>query len=219
MANGADGDTLLTLRSLQHPILVRPGTEDIRTIVSNVLREEYGQLSATFNPSIVVDAGAYIGDTAAYFLTRFQDATVFALEPSEESHARAVRNLAPYGDRVVLLKRALWNTATTVRFSGCETSASISSSGVSIDTDTIPALMSRFGLRRIDLLKLDIDGAEAVVIPSGLGGWLRNVGVILLETHGDEIERTVLPMLIGEGFACRRHRNVWYCTNTSLSTS
>lgn len=215
MANRSGHEKLVTLRSLQHPFLVRPAREDVGILVNNVFREEYGQFTTSFHPKTIIDAGAYIGDTAAYFLTRFRDANVIALEPADESHFQAAQNLAPYGERVRLVKRALWYTETTLRFSGRETAASISATGTSVETDTVPSLMHRFNLRTIDLLKLDIEGAEATVIPSGVGQWLRTVKMILVEIHGSDIERAILPLLAAEAFACHQRRSVWYCRNTN----
>src|SRR5262245_60160086 len=217
MSNRPGPEQLVALRSLQHPFLVRPGREDVSVLVSNVFREEYGQFTDAFRPKAILDAGAYIGDTAAYFLTRFRDANVIALEPSDESYYQASRNLAPYGERVRLMKQALWNTKTTLRFSGSETAASISAMGTTVETETVPSLMRRFNLRTIDLLKLDIEGAEATVIQSGAGGWLRAVKMILVEIHGPDIERAILPLLSAEGFACHRYRSLWYCRNTNAS--
>jgi len=211
MAKTKGPDVWLQLRCLKFPFLVRRGSDDIGSVVNNVLREEYGQMPTTFDPKVIVDAGAYVGDTSAYFLSRFPLAQVIALEPNDESYARASLNLAPYGSRVELLKRALWDSETMVRMSGEQTGSSISANGAEVQTETIPALMDRLGFQRIDLLKMDIEGAEATVLPSGRGGWLRKVRMILLETHGAEIERQVLPLLAAEGFSCKRHRNVWYC--------
>ena len=68
--------------NLDHPITVRPGTDDATTVISTVVREEYGQLQLTGDPLVMIDAGAYIGDTSAYFLSRFKGLRIFALEPS-----------------------------------------------------------------------------------------------------------------------------------------
>jgi len=211
-------EVTLQFRSLHHPITVRPGSDDIDAVVNNVLREEYGQLPQSFAPKLIVDAGAYIGDTSAYFLSRFRSARVISLEPNPESHGRARMNLAAYGERAVLLPNALWDCATTLRMSSGQTGAALSSDGqAAVETITIPEIMSRFGTERIDLLKMDIEGAETTVIRSGVGAWLQHTKLLLLETHGIAIENEVLPVLASAGFECTRHRNVWYCDNTRLA--
>ena len=85
----AGDEAVLNLRSLEFPIIIRPGTDDLSSVINNAIREEYGQFKKNFSPVTIVDAGAYIGDTAAYFLSRFPDAQVVALEPNEESYILA----------------------------------------------------------------------------------------------------------------------------------
>lgn len=213
MARSAGEGQWVTLRGLSFPIFLRPGTEDIGSIVDNVFREEYGQFPADYSPSVVVDAGAYIGDTSAYFLSRFASCRVIALEPNPESARIASRNLAPYGDRAKLHAKALWHCSGSIMLAGSETGAAISSQGEQIASISFDDLMSMEAIDRVDLLKMDIEGAEAVVLKSGVDGWLRKIGMLLLETHGVEIEDSVLPLLRDAGFSLRRHRNVWYCSN------
>ncbi len=199
------------LPPLARPILVRPGTDDVGTVINNVLREEYGQLPGDMTPTWIVDAGAYIGDTSAYFLSRYPEARVIAIEPNADNAALAERNLALYNGRAALLRCALWGSKRTVGMVGRETRFAVSSDDGDIPTIDVPALLADFNLTQIDVLKMDIEGAEVDVLRSGVGGWLRRVRLLLLETHGSEIEQVVLPLLADEGFSLRRHRNVWYC--------
>jgi FkbM family methyltransferase len=200
-------------RRLMHPIFIRPGTTDVGSIIDNIFREEYGQLPREFRPKTIVDAGAYVGDTAAYFLSRFAEARVFALEPNPESYRLALQNLSAYGDRVIVSPLALWESEGTVRFVGEQTGASIAEEGIEVRTTTVEAILDGLGVDRIDLMKMDIEGAELTVLNSGVGGWLRAVQVLLLETHGRDIEDQAISLLEREGYRIHRHRNVWYCMN------
>lgn len=207
------GPKVLKLRKLNYPIVIRPRSKDIPSVVSNCVREEYGQFERSFSANFIVDAGAYIGDTAAYFLSRFPNCSVVALEPNEESYAQAETNLRPYGDRVQLVRAALWDRVGVVRFGGYQTGASIGGGAAEVDSTTIPALLHRHARTCIDILKLDIEGAEREVLRSGDQGWLVKVRVLLLETHGKDIEADVFPILRRNRFICQRFRNVWYCRN------
>jgi FkbM family methyltransferase len=203
----------LVVHSLQAPIVVRVGTDDVPTVVNNAVREDYGQFPGEFSPKVIIDAGAYIGDTSAYFLSRFPSSRVVALEPNEDSFPLASRNLRPYGDRVSLVNAALWTEVTTVRFNGQQTGAAIGNQGVEVPTVSIASLMAQYNLEFIDLLKIDIEGAEVQVLPAGVGGWLNKVGTICLETHGREVEEQLIPLLNEAGFSCERFRTIWYCTS------
>ncbi|UZR28734.1 FkbM family methyltransferase [Methylococcus mesophilus] len=203
----------VSLNRLLYPLIIRPGTDDVSAVVNNAIREEYGRFDNDFAPKVIIDAGAYIGDTSAYFLSKFLTSSVIALEPNQDSFLLAQKNLMPYGDRVFLLEAALWNELTTVFFGGAEMGASIGLQGIEVSTETIASLMTKYRLDFIDLLKIDIEGAELQVIPSGVGSWLNNIGMILLETHGIEIEESLVNILTDAGFKCSRYRNVWYCKN------
>jgi FkbM family methyltransferase len=200
--------------NIAHPFIVRSRSDDLGTAINNFVRLEYGQFPASFEPRTIVDAGAYIGDTSAYFLSRYPLAQVIALEPATASFQIASRNLHPYGARVVLKKAALGATRGTVFISGNETAAGISTSGEAVPMLTVPDLIAEFPDRCIDLLKLDIEGAEREVLCSGAGAWLARVRRIVVETHSNDIERAVLLSLREQGWRCVRFRNLWYCEPT-----
>jgi len=199
---------------LQHPILLRPGTKDIQTAIDNFVREEYGAFDLPHTPRYMVDAGAYIGDTTAYFLSRYPELRVCALEPAPESFALASRNLELYGERVVLSARALAGRRGIVSLTGLETGARISNPGddaaAEIETTTVLELLSSAPNTYIDLLKMDIEGAEQDVFENGLEAWADYVGTIIVEPHGQTIERLMVERVSQLGWRIRRRRNL-YC--------
>lgn len=219
MRRGEGRGRWLRFRNLLHPISVRPGTDDVVSIVNNILREEYGRFTREFAPSTIVDVGAYIGDTTAYFATRFGESRCIALEPNPESMELAKQNLAPYGGRVELMTEALWVREGSVNMGGGQTGSALSDGGFAVKTTTLQKIMEHLGVARLGLVKMDIEGAELDVLKSGVGSWLGLIDVLLLETHGVEIEVQVIPLLEGEGFKVRRYRNVWYCHHKISFTS
>lgn len=203
------------LRKLAHPIRLRPATDDATTVISTVVREEYGQLELSREPKVMIDAGAYIGDTSAYFLSRFKGLRIIALEPSRTTWNCAAANLAPYGERVVLLNKGLAATAGRLRFSGENTAASLGSEGDEIECTSVPDLMATYGLERIDILKMDIEGGETAIFKAAPERWLPRVDHVLIELHGPEAEQVVLGALRRAGFAIRQYRSVYYCSRTA----
>jgi FkbM family methyltransferase len=208
---------LIPLRGLKHPIYVRPGTEDLATVINNVIREEYGQGQSFFTeaPRFMIDAGAFIGDTAAYFLSRFPKLNIVALEPNLENFSLARKNLAPYGNRVELLHSALGASAGNVRFRGQSTGGFVDQDGIPVSMTTVPLLLKSRPETPLDILKLDIEGEELAVLSDAASEWLPRVGQIMVEIHGRNIEQRVLPILSRNGFKVRRYRSIWLCTNTS----
>ena len=201
-------------RRLAHPISLRPGSRDIDTLVSNAVRLEYGQLTLPPDaPRFIVDGGAYIGDTSCFFLSRYPKATVVALEPNPESLAIASRNLAPYGDRAVLLNKALADRHGTLFLSGVETGARVGEAGsIVVECVTIGDLVAMSHTGCIDVLKLDIEGAEAALFRNDAAAWLNKVDHIIVETHGPDCEAAVIETLDAAGWSHRRYRNLYYCS-------
>jgi FkbM family methyltransferase len=169
---------------LQYPFLIRSKTTDLATVVNNFIRREYGQLPRDCSPRLIVDAGVYIGDTSAYFLTEYPEAHVIALEPAPESFRLAARNLSPYGKRVTLRQAALGPTRGNARISGIGTGARISELGEDIAITTVVDLLEETEDGRIDLLKMDIEGAEREVLCTTGIQWLDRIDMIVVETPG-----------------------------------
>jgi FkbM family methyltransferase len=201
----------ITLKKLKHPILIRPGTEDVGTIITNVVREEYGHFVAAKEPLWMIDAGAYIGDTTAYFLSRFPNLKVIVLEPNPESYELAKRNLQAYGDRVILLQKGLFSNEQIQYLSGFSTDASITDSGVEIECTTISSLLEFYSIPFVDILKIDIEGAEEAIFSSKPEAWLHRIGLLIIEIHGSRIESLISHVLSENGFSMERYRSLWYC--------
>jgi FkbM family methyltransferase len=211
-------DTIpIILRNLKYPIHVRPGTEDISMIINTAIREEYGQFQPERDPEWIIDAGAYIGDTASYFLSRFPNAKVVALEPNPPAYELAFRNLKPYAERAVLLKMGLAETPQRLRFGGDYGGASTSNADFEIECTSIPALLNRFSIERIDVLKMDIEGAEKMIFQKDPSLWLNRVEMIIIEIHGADIEEIVLRVLRQNNFTVRQYRSVWYCNSAQAN--
>ena len=109
-------EVTLSFPGITYPFLVRAGTDDVGTVINNFVRCEYGKVPCELIPATIIDAGAYIVDTSAFFLSRYPNARVIALEPSAINSAVAEKNLAPYGERVSLRRGGLRWGRKGVRF-------------------------------------------------------------------------------------------------------
>jgi FkbM family methyltransferase len=206
----------LKFRNLLHPILVRPGTPDIATVINNIIREEYGQFRSKKQPHSMIDAGAYIGDTSAYFLSKYPSLKVVALEPDAENEKIARKNLAAYEGRVHLLNKALSSSSGIVHVAGTFDSALISNSGRVVESTTVTGLMTIMGWDNLDILKMDIEGAELDVLDQTADSWLPRVDLLILELHGSAIERQVKETLRRNKFRAKKYRSLWYCSSEQL---
>lgn len=209
----------LRLKYLQFPISLRSGSSDASTVIDTVIRQEYGQVQPLSEPLWMIDAGAYIGDTSAYFLSRFPRLRVVALEPQPDNFAQASVNLAPYGRRALALQKGLWCTDAVMPFGGESTGASLSQDGVLIDCTSIQSLIRDFGIPHIDILKMDIEGAEEAIFSMMVGDWLQAVTLIIIEIHTIAAQQMIGKVLDGAGFSGMHHRSVWYYQNTAIAAA
>ncbi len=103
-------------RLVSHSLQLRlHGSSDMSVFGQIFIRQEYSCLRDLKEPSLVLDLGANVGFSSAYFLNVFPKARVVAVEPDERNLAICKANLSPYGDRVLLLHGAAWSKPATLR--------------------------------------------------------------------------------------------------------
>lgn len=168
---------------------IRAGNSDIRVFKQIFLDEVYHFIPGGFDPKVIVDAGANVGYSALWFSSKFPQAQVLAIEPELENFNLLVKNTAEE-DRIVPLNMALWHEKTTLEIENpsadswaFRVSGVSSTSENSVATLTITSLMEDFKLEKIDLLKIDIEGAEFELFQNGAERWLPFVNMIMIETH------------------------------------
>ena len=195
-----------------HPFWIRHGTSDANVLIQSVFRGAYrAWLPADGAPAWILDLGANIGDSAVWFLARFPSARVLSIEPEPGNYELARRNLAPYGDRVILLRAAIWPSDGHVRVRAVPENPAGSEVGAVGDTDcaavSVPTLMARYGISHIDILKCDIEGTEAALFQPP-PAWLARVDHICIELHDANCRAAVREAARSRGFSERAYREV-----------
>ena len=71
----------------RHPVLGRRGTSDLDVFGQVFSGDEYAPVSDLENVGFVIDGGANVGYSAAYFLSCYPAATVVSIEPDPENAA------------------------------------------------------------------------------------------------------------------------------------
>lgn len=166
---------------------VRPGTADMATI-DQFLIGPYMPASTGKAPVTILDCGANIGLASRYLKHSFPGAKVIAIEPDGENIAILKKNLEGLPDCHVV-QAAIWPEDGWVdlerdglRHSAFRTKATTGGKG-SIEALSIPTIMKRFGLERIGLLKVDIEGAEKELFGAPDLSWLDHVDRVSVELH------------------------------------
>jgi FkbM family methyltransferase len=164
--------------------------------------------------SLVIDAGANEGEFTRAVARRF-DCRVHAIEPKLELHSRLFDSPKVRRHRFALsgtpgkveLNVCSNRCATILKLLDGETALS-----ERVDAVTLAQFMTRNNISRINLLKLDIEGAEVSLLEAASDEELRKIDQLTIEFHG-----FVYPELQPRIDAIKRrmHRLGFWCMNCS----
>ncbi|MCB1865389.1 MAG: FkbM family methyltransferase [Chromatiales bacterium] len=190
---GSDHLIEVRKRGVKAPFFLRLRTSDLPTFEQIFVRQEYDFLAGS-PPKVIVDAGANIGLASTCFANRFPLAKIIAIEPEDSNFRLLERNVSPYPN-VVPVQAALWNSNGEISLVdpgygkwGYMTSddeaaqRSVNQVCHPVAAMTVDRVMRDFGLDRIDILKMDIEGAEREVF-AGSSSWIESVESIIVELH------------------------------------
>jgi FkbM family methyltransferase len=188
------------------------------------LFQEYSCLRDLKEPSLVLDLGANVGFSASYFLSVFPKARIIAVEPDERNLAICKTNLAPYGDRVMLLHGAVWSRSTTLRLlkgtfgEGREWATQVDEleedrTSVGVQAWDVGSLIDMSGGTMVDLLKVDIERAELSVFGESACSWLHRVRNICIELHGKDCKEVFLAALKDFDYELEHSGELTICRN------
>lgn len=188
----APSRVVLRPRFLKHPVGLRAMSSDPFVFRQIMIENEYAPL-ANLCPATILDLGANVGLASAYFLSRFQDARVLAVEAEPANFAACRENLAPYHDRARVMHGAVWSGRgpLTLYAKSCaadfrvKEAATASADDVVVEGWDVGSLIAMSGFEHIDLLKIDIEGAEEEIFSRGFDQWLPSVKNLCIELHGE----------------------------------
>lgn len=171
-------------------------------------REIYRFVADRENP-FIVDCGANIGMSVLYFKAIYPRARIIAFEPDNDNFNMLQQNIQTNSlTNVEAVKAAVWKENTILEFSES------GSQGSRIQNDNSKEerhftkvnavkLADILSTNEIDFLKMDIEGAEDVVIHD-CAPFLGNVKNLFLEYHGTSAETmklsSILDLLGKSGF-------------------
>jgi FkbM family methyltransferase len=169
----------------------------------------------------ILDCGANIGLASLWLTGRFPDARVTAFEPDPALCAILRRNLRVNGrSRVEVVAAAVWSAKGRLPFrpdgadSGALAAVTMNEGGAAIEVDA-ERLREWIAREPIDLLKLDVEGAELDVLRD-CADVLGRVGALHVEVHDFAVGERRLPacldLLHRAGFACtlaELHQATW----------
>jgi FkbM family methyltransferase len=183
----------LRLPGLVHPLWVRPGTSDALTFDEVFVAREYELPLTDFSPRHILDLGANVGYASVRFAARWPQARILAVEPERENLMLLKRNTGGYR-AIEAVQAAVWSRAGELAVANPEGDANAfrmteatNGAGEKVPAYTLAQLIDRLGCERLDLLKMDVEGAEIEILRDA-SSWLGRVNVMIIELH-DRIVR------------------------------
>jgi FkbM family methyltransferase len=215
---GMTGLWRIRLSNWPQPVVGRYGTSDLNVFRQIFIEQEHGWarlLGRLPDGALIIDCGANVGYASIFFLRLFPNARVVAVEPDGDNFAVLEANLAHGHGRGQAIRAGIWSHKTRLRCSeeryrdGLEWSRQVQECAAD-DPESFPAvsigeLLDESGAEEIALLKIDIEGAEAVVF----GGdschqWLSRTGSLAIELHEDSsfgpVVDTFAQVMARQGF-------------------
>lgn len=158
-------------------VYYRPGTTDPLVLQQVLLKgghkAEY-YLPPRFRPDVILDIGSNIGASVLYFHHCFPNARIIGFEPHPDTFAVLQKNVADLPE-ITVLNCGLGVTNTQVTVPGESVNfGAFSTKGrgrgqsdrgiVECEVRRLDDVLHELGIKKVDLIKIDCEGAEADVI-------------------------------------------------------
>ena len=157
----------------------------------------------------IIDGGANVGYTSLFFEKQFPHATILSVEPEAGNYAMMLKNFELNNFKATPVQAALWHTAEHLAIDRSfrehrDWSVAVKPGGSDIEGITISELCKKYHFPRIDILKLDIEGAERYLFDTqeDVEGFLPMTRYLAIEIHEEyRIKDKILKFLEQFGFS------------------
>ena len=183
------GPRWIPLPKLPGEILLRRHTSDIAAFEQVFIDREYDLPFGDIKPKFIIDGGANVGCASAFLAHRFPEASIWAFEPESSNYDILEQNGKRFPN-ITTMRAAIWNHDGYVEiqnpsdekwaFRVRQTSSNESSK---VRALSIPSILRMAGMSRVDILKLDVEGAEKELFDESSHSWIHQVGIIVIELH------------------------------------
>lgn len=202
----------LKLRSLNgKEVFCRPNTSDAKVLWDVFYHGCHLPPRKLKDNCLILDLGANIGLTMVDFALRYPKARVIGVELDSENAELATQNIQSTGSQCQLVHAAVWFEDGEMFYSPkkgeewgfrlIDRDGHLCPTGQSVPAITIDAIMEKFGIKAVDFIKMDIEGAESEVLRADVK-WLKHVHCLTLEVHAPATLDSCMDILREAGFDC-----------------
>jgi FkbM family methyltransferase len=185
----------LVLPLHDYEVCLRLGTSDIPTFIDTLVKCDFDSEWLPQSVETIVDLGGNIGLASVFFGLKYPAARILAVEPDQANFDLMVANTAALGERVSSVLAAVWSRDGFIDIRtedddgrplgawGIQVAEAPMVSAAKVRCLKLPTLLDDAGVGIVDILKVDIEGAELELFSEGAAGWLPRVRLIMVETH------------------------------------
>lgn len=174
--------------------------------LDEIFEDEIYKFTTDKENPYIIDCGANMGLSILYFKKLYPKSRIICFEPDENTFNILKKNTLEYRDTVELHKEAVWtkNTDLTFYSEGSLAGSIVVDFSNKNNKTTVKAInFKKYLDKKIDFLKIDIEGAENQLI-FDIKDHLANVNKLFLEYHGiiGETQNlgNILNLLTDNGF-------------------
>ncbi len=184
---------MVTRKDCVHPFFLRVPSSDVLVYRQIFIDNDYLFLTEK-QPDFIVDAGANTGLASIYFANKYPNSKIVAIEPEQSNFELLTTNVKPYPN-IIPLQAALWCQSGELNLVdpgfgewGFITDVQDSPERLlgrtchTVKAVTIVDILTKFNIDKIDILKIDIEGAEREVFRD-TSAWIERVNSIIIELH------------------------------------
>ena len=168
-------------------LVIRKSTSDWKAFKQVFIAKEY-DFPIKAEPQLIIDGGANVGYASLFFANKFPRAEIIAIEPEESNFAILKRNTVKH-KQITAIKAGLWHKKAYLKIADTglgKWGFMVEETGpdnYDIQAITIDEILRQSGKKEIDILKLDIEGAEKELFSENYESWLGKVKVLIIELH------------------------------------
>ena len=225
----------LCFAEAKQPLQIRSSSSDLQVLGQIFVHREYFHLDRVDRDSVglIIDCGANVGYSSAYLLSHFPGSRVVAIEPDPSNYEMLRLNLQPYGDRVTIVQAAVWSHVTKLALrdpdyrDGQEWARQVRTSEdpsvANVDAIDLPTIIREYGAGdKVSILKMDIEGAECVVLHNCSSLWLDAIQILVIELHDDtdfgDAHAIFHTEISTQDFELANHDELTFCFRTQDSS-
>ena len=171
-----------------HPLIVRKNTSDIHCFRQVFIQKDYN-IKLKNKPKTIIDLGANVGYASMYFSKKYPNSKIISVEPEIKNYEIMKKNCSQFKN-VFPIHAGIWSKKANLKIVddgsgewGLKTTEVKNKKDADVSAISIDSIIKEHKIKKIDILKIDIEGAEENLFSKNYKKWLSITDTIIIELH------------------------------------